>query len=52
MGFVETLVFVDALGCFAPATAATPQGDITEKCSSHISLVEGVSRISTEPKNE
>jgi hypothetical protein len=24
-GFVETLVFVDALGCFAPAAVATPR---------------------------
>jgi hypothetical protein len=46
--FVETLVFVDALGCFAPATAATPRGDITGKCLPHISLIEGASRISTE----
>jgi hypothetical protein len=52
MSFVETLVFVDAFGCSAPAVAATPYGDITEKCLSHISLVEGVFRISTEPKNE
>jgi hypothetical protein len=24
IGFIETLFFVDVLGCFAPATAATP----------------------------
>jgi hypothetical protein len=51
LGFVETLFFVDVPGCFALATAATPMAIITEKCLSHISLVEGVSRISTKPKS-
>jgi hypothetical protein len=40
-GFVETLVSVDALGCFAPAAAATP-GAISLKnvCLIFLSLKE------------
>jgi hypothetical protein len=41
--------FIDVPGAFIPASVASPRGDITEKCLSHVSLVEGVSRISTEP---
>jgi len=39
---------VDVLGRFTPATAAPP-GRYHWKCLSHSSLIEGVSRISTEP---
>jgi hypothetical protein len=41
LGFVETLVFVDALGCFAPAAAATPRAiSLKNVCLIFLSLKE------------
>jgi hypothetical protein len=41
LGFVETLFFVDVLGCFAPATAATPMAiSLKNVCLISLSLKE------------
>jgi len=38
-GFVETLVIVDVLGCFAPATAASPGAiSLKNRCTIFLSL--------------
>jgi hypothetical protein len=41
IGFIETLFFMDALGCFAPATAATPMAiSLKNVCLISLSLKE------------
>jgi hypothetical protein len=41
IGFIETLFFVDVLGCFAPATAATPMAiSLKNVCLVSLSLKE------------
>jgi hypothetical protein len=43
------ILFIDVLGGFAPATVASPSGDISGKCSSYFTLAKVGYRNSTMP---